>query len=347
LTVLYFRDYNENRTQLFQNGFKKKIQFAVRRAYVEILKSATPTDDHEDLTSVTTIDEAEDEDGFILHCDQAEEAAIAACTYTEHLTIMKTTGLAASFSAVLLHVLLLLLAAAIEQSNAFALVPFSRGNGKRATSIAAAASAVVTTALDNTAQLVSPDTTGIIEEACLDTAARMRRLSVPVSTDIHPTGQVGISYVHWPAAKKNSASIPVFLIHGFDSSCLEYRRLGDKLAKSGIDTYAVDLLGWGFTLLDGVKSFSAQSKVEALNSFIDTILQSTAAGKRKNSSNKFCIAGASLGGAAAIEVAVLNPACAGLVLLDAQGFVDGVGPMAALPTPLAKLGVGVLSTFLL
>ena len=30
--------------------------------------------------------------------------------------------------------------------------------------------------------------------------------------------------------------------------------------------------------------------------------------------------------------------------MDAQGFVDGIGPMSALPTPLAKLGVGVLKS---
>lgn len=189
------------------------------------------------------------------------------------------------------------------------------------------------------ATLVAPDTTGIIEEACLDAAARMKRVPVPVSTDIHPDGQVGVSYVHWPASaggRKNKA-VPIFLVHGFDSSCLEYRRLGPLLAAQGIDTYAVDLLGWGFSQLQGVQTFGAAAKVEALSSFI----QQTTAGK------PFCISGASLGGAAAIEVAAGNKNCQGLVLLDAQGFVDGIGPLASLPTPLAKLGVGVLSEFFL
>jgi Serine aminopeptidase, S33 len=247
-----------------------------------------------------------------------------------------------------LGVVLLLLSLAVLENHAFA--PLIMSNGKRASGTATFAS--VASRLDvTTAPLVGPDTTGIAEQACLDTAARMRRLSVPVSTSIHPEGQVGISYAHWPAAqrsRKNSNKKvdcpPVFLIHGFDSSCLEYRRLGARLANCGIDTYAVDLLGWGFTQLDGVTSFSAQSKVEALNSFIDTILSQSTGRKKNNNNIKFCIAGASLGGAAAIEVAVQNPACSGLILLDAQGFVDGVGPMAALPTPLAKLGVSVLST---
>ena len=184
------------------------------------------------------------------------------------------------------------------------------------------------------ATLVSPDMTGITEQACLDTASRMQRVPVPVSTSIHPDGQVGISFVEWKASKKAVSPVPVVLIHGFDSSALEYRRFGSRLAARGIDTYAVDLLGWGFSQLVGVTDFSAKAKVEALNSWIST----------KVGDKPFCIAGASLGGAAAIEVAASNEQCAGLLLLDAQGFVDGIGPMASLPTPLAKLGVQVLKS---
>ena len=186
------------------------------------------------------------------------------------------------------------------------------------------------------ATLVMPDVSGIREKACLDAAANMKRLSVPVSSDVSPSGQVDISFVHFPAQGKKVYQSPIFLVHGFDSSCLEYRRLGPLLAQKGVDAYAVDLLGWGFSQLDGVKSFGAAAKVEALTSFIEQI---TGPGR------PFSIAGASLGGTAAIEVAATNELCQALVLLDAQGFVDGIGPMASLPTPLAKLGVGVLSKF--
>ncbi|GAX16172.1 hypothetical protein FisN_3Hh347 [Fistulifera solaris] len=178
---------------------------------------------------------------------------------------------------------------------------------------------------------VNPEMTGIQEPACLDTARRMVRTPVPVSTDIHPEGQVGISYAFWPSPQR-SVLPPVVMIHGFDSSCLEYRRLGARLAERGIDTYAVDLLGWGFTQLDGT-NFSAQAKIEALQSFLETVV-----GK------DYILAGASLGGAAAIEVASISESCRGLVLIDAQGFVDGIGPMAAMPKPIAKLGVGVLKS---
>ena len=182
----------------------------------------------------------------------------------------------------------------------------------------------------------TPDTTGILEEACIEAANRMQRVAVPVSEEISPSGSVGISYIRWPAERPRVAGPPLILIHGFDSSALEYRRLGPRLAAQGIDTYAVDILGWGFTQLEDVASFSAQSKVDALKSFVETVL---------GPESKFYIAGASLGGAAAIELASAKQEnCAGLVLLDAQGFVDGVGPMASLPTPLAKLGVGVLKS---
>ena len=188
---------------------------------------------------------------------------------------------------------------------------------------------------------VSPDAVGagITEELCLDTARRMQRVKVPVSETIHPEGQVGISYSFWPGSPKRRREQlpPVVLIHGFDSSNLEFRRLGSRLAARGLDTYAVDLLGWGYTQLGGVKDFSAQAKVEALQSFLSNVVV-----VRPN--EKFCIAGASLGGAAAIETAARNPQCAGLILIDAQGFVDGIGPMASMPTPLAKLGVGVLKS---
>lgn len=191
---------------------------------------------------------------------------------------------------------------------------------------------------------------GITEELCIDTANRMERILVPVSELIHPDQQVGISYSYWPAATtkiNNKKGLPpVILVHGFDSSCLEFRRLGLQLAERGIDTYAVDLLGWGYTQLDNVKSFSAVAKVDALESFINIIM------KNNKNYKSYCIVGASLGGAASMEIAVRSSTsnnnnqkqCSSLILIDAQGFVDGIGPMSSLPTPLAKIGINVLKS---
>lgn len=205
----------------------------------------------------------------------------------------------------------------------------------------------------------TPDTSDVQEQACVEAASKMRRIAIP--SDNSPSGSVGVSYIHWPAQGRKAKTPPLILLHGFDSSCLEYRRMGPKLAGLGIDAYAVDILGWGFTQLDDVNSFSADAKIDALKGFVRTVFGET--------TDAFCVAGASLGGAASIELAAAlsidaedpdsdseedegsstengdgMPSCAGLVLIDAQGFVDGVGPMAMLPTPLAKIGVGVLKS---
>ena len=204
-----------------------------------------------------------------------------------------------------------------------------------------------------------PDTSLVEEQACIDAASQMKRIAIP--SDNSPSGSVGVSYIHWPAQGRKANTPPLILLHGFDSSCLEYRRLGPKLAAQGIDSYAVDILGWGYTQLDDVDSFSADAKIETLKGFVKTMF---------GGDSSFCVAGASLGGAASIELAAAltidspddededddsideddapddddMPLCSGLVLIDAQGFVDGVGPMAMLPKPLAKIGVGVLKS---
>ncbi len=52
--------------------------------------------------------------------------------------------------------------------------------------------------------------------------------------------------------------------------------------------------------------------------------------------------GTSLGGAIAVDFALAHPeAVAALVLSSPQCYTDGIGPMAALPRALARLGVAV------
>lgn len=191
------------------------------------------------------------------------------------------------------------------------------------------------TAIPADLSFLPPDTAEILEDACRETASLMKRVKVPVSKSVSQDETVGISYVHWPSTKGKSKLPPIIMLHGFDSSCLEYRRLGSRLAAQGIDAYAVDILGWGFTQLEGIDDFSANAKVEALNGFVNTVV---------GPNTKFCVAGASLGGAAAIELASSNENCEGMVLIDAQGFVDGVGPMSMLPKFLAQAGVAVLKS---
>lgn len=152
----------------------------------------------------------------------------------------------------------------------------------------------VANSLQDDLTFVKPDTLNdgqIQEQLCTDAANKMKRVMVPVSKDVTDLGYVGVSYIHFKAEKKTN-TLPLLLVHGFDSSALEYRRLGPQLAKLGIDVYCVDLLGWGYTQLEDVKSFSAQSKVDALKGFWKTV----------GNDGDVVVGGASLGGAATIEV---------------------------------------------
>mmetsp|Transcript_22400 Transcript_22400/g.51314 ORF Transcript_22400/g.51314 Transcript_22400/m.51314 type:complete len:391 (-) Transcript_22400:148-1320(-) len=179
---------------------------------------------------------------------------------------------------------------------------------------------------------------GITEPAALSAAAAVKTAAVPVPSSVSPSETVDISYIKWAAPPSllngGNRPPPILLVHGFDSSCLEYRRLGPLLASSsGADVYAVDLLGWGFTTLDDSIDYSAASKLTALRNFWDTV-----------DGRPLVLAGASLGGASAILFGAGSDLVKGVVLIDAQGFVDGVGPMASLPGPLAFAGVSVLKS---
>eukprot|EP00435_Cladocopium_sp_Y103_P067065 s80_g29.t1 len=50
------------------------------------------------------------------------------------------------------------------------------------------------------------------------------------------------------------------LLHGFDSSALEFRRLLPLLSEAGVEVYLVDLLGWGFGEKEDVTNFSPEAK---------------------------------------------------------------------------------------
>ena len=133
--------------------------------------------------------------------------------------------------------------------------------------------------------------------------------------------------------KRNQKKLPPYvLLHGFDSSALEYRRLAPLLAETR-DVYVPDILGWGFSSHEGVQSFTPEAKMSHLKSFIQTVV-----------GQPCVIVGASLGGALAITLAVESPELVDkVVLIDAQGFIDGEGPKD-IPDTVAKFGVNVLKS---
>ena len=125
---------------------------------------------------------------------------------------------------------------------------------------------------------------------------------------------------------------PIVLVHGFDSSSIEFRRIAPLLS-SKHDVYCVDILGWGFSEINGIKDFSPEAKVKHLLAFINQVV-----------GEKCVIGGASLGGAIAIHAATQAPELfKKLVLIDAQAFIDGDGPKN-LPDILAKIGILILKS---
>lgn len=125
---------------------------------------------------------------------------------------------------------------------------------------------------------------------------------------------------------------PIVLIHGFDSSCLEFRRLAPLLAQDR-DVYAVDILGWGFNDHTNITDFSPAAKISHLKSFLNNVVKTPCV-----------LVGASLGGAIAIITATESPTLVKkVVLIDAQGFIDGKGP-SDIPDIVAKFGVKVLKS---
>lgn len=102
---------------------------------------------------------------------------------------------------------------------------------------------------------------------------------------------------------------PVLLLHGFDSSLLEFRRLLPLLATQH-STWAIDLLGFGFTERNLNIPLNPDNIKTHLYHFWQTKIK-----------QPVILAGASMGGAAAIDFALTYPeAIAKLVLIDSAGL---------------------------
>lgn len=102
---------------------------------------------------------------------------------------------------------------------------------------------------------------------------------------------------------------PMLLLHGFDSSLLEFRALLPLLAVQH-EVWAVDLLGSGFT-----------ERLPNLAVNPTTIRQHLHATWRQLICQPIVLVGASLGGAVAIDFALAYPECVSqLVLIDSVGF---------------------------
>ena len=71
-------------------------------------------------------------------------------------------------------------------------------------------------------------------------------------------GPVPVTYLS--TGIKQSDQPPLLLVHGFDISSLEYRRLMPRLAELGIEAYAPCVAGWGFTDTTNLKTVGVDGK---------------------------------------------------------------------------------------
>lgn len=133
---------------------------------------------------------------------------------------------------------------------------------------------------------------------------------------------------------KRRETDPVVLLHCFDSSCLEWRCAHPLLEEAGLETWAVDVLGWGFSDLERLPPCDVASKRHHLYQFWRSYIK-----------RPMVLVGPSLGAAVAIDFAVHYPeAVKKLVLINASVYAEGTGNLAKIPTTVAYAGVSLLKS---
>ncbi|KAI3729248.1 hypothetical protein L6452_17901 [Arctium lappa] len=127
---------------------------------------------------------------------------------------------------------------------------------------------------------------------------------------------------------------PLVLLHGFDSSCLEWRYTLPLLEQAGLETWAIDILGWGFSNLEKLPLCNVDSKRDHLYQFWKSYIK-----------RPMLLVGPSLGAAVAIDFAVNHPeAVDKLILIDASVYAEGTGNLSKLPKFVAYAGVSLLKS---
>ncbi|MBD1913604.1 alpha/beta fold hydrolase [Leptolyngbya sp. FACHB-8] len=145
---------------------------------------------------------------------------------------------------------------------------------------------------------------GLSEPTSMAIAQQLQRVSL--LTPLHPN-PIATTFI-----RQGQGSVPVLLLHGFDSSVFEFRRLIPQLAAQHT-TWAVDLLGFGFTERKSDVPITPEAINQHLYAFWKTLIAQPAV-----------LVGASMGGAAAIAFALNHPeAVSKLVLLDSAGYTVG------------------------
>ncbi|MCX5931966.1 MAG: alpha/beta fold hydrolase [Cyanobacteria bacterium] len=139
----------------------------------------------------------------------------------------------------------------------------------------------------------------------------------------------------WPVAVLGEGE-PLLLLHGFDSSLLEFRRLAPLLARR-FRLYIPDLYGFGFSPRPAAGRYNPSGVLEHLTAVLERIEAESSA----KPSVTLGIIGASMGGSVAVELARRCPERVNRLLLLAPAGLTG-RPMP-LPPLLDRLGVRFLA----
>ncbi|XP_065858824.1 alpha/beta hydrolase domain-containing protein VTE7 isoform X2 [Euphorbia lathyris] len=154
-------------------------------------------------------------------------------------------------------------------------------------------------------------------------ARRIKRLPVQMSS---PENCIMSSCIKPVIQNKSS---PLVLLHCFDSSCLEWRCTYPLLEEAGLEAWAVDVLGWGFSDLETRPSCDAASKRCHLYQFWKSYIK-----------RPMILVGPSLGASVAVDFTVNYPdAVEKLVLINPSVYAEGTKHLARLPKMVAYAGV--------
>jgi len=176
-------------------------------------------------------------------------------------------------------------------------------------------------------QFLPPSVTEIKDVEAIALLQRIQRRAVDVPFE-QGTRAIATTYIHdTPDSATSSRTAPILLLHGFDSSLLEFRRLLPWLAGKH-ETWAIDWFGSGFTEHIPPIAVNPHSIRQHLLQVIkDWIRQPV------------ILVGASLGGAVAIDFALHHGSWVrSLVLIDSVGFSGSFPAGQFLPNPIIELG---------
>lgn len=176
----------------------------------------------------------------------------------------------------------------------------------------------------NLSSFIPPLAQQLTEETSLNLVRKIQQTPLKTSLSSSP---ILTTYV-----QEGEGNLPILLLHGFDSSLMEFRRLLPKLSPL-TETVAVDFLGFGLTDRPSEIAITPQAIKAHLYEFWQQFIQ-----------RPMVLLGASMGGAVAIDFTLNYPETVQkLVLVDSAGFAGGPAMGKLMIPPLDRLAAGFLS----